>query len=442
VLRKHNAASMHDAFRHSDCGRAGARAPRQRRVRCGLHCAARAGRGAQRWGTRGRSLHVRASRRLLRSTLTVAPPHDPTARFSFYYLDYTPPSAVPYAQILGVATPIPEASGDNAIWLSCTCDDDAGVICPDAGSRAGQCGLTHFTWNTASVPAGAYWVLALNNDPPYQVYTVSGGPVRVAHGGAPFPPASAVVLPDGLFAADLVSRTLWVSTGQAPLHFNVFDGIDDATHALDPPKALGAAVTPIKNVDGTYSYDWDLSSYSDGLYYFGVEVSDATGQKSSARSWLGQNVYHPPKDGGLSEGGKDAAADHDASSSDGASYADADAPSPALDAAIDRKDAANPADGEADSPSSSDAATESSASGSNATDSGGCGCRTSGHPSDARAVALIALLVATMRRRRASRRPRRLAHQRCRCLRKRQDFRSALESPSDGRIRGWLDPRP
>jgi hypothetical protein len=240
---------------------------------------------------------------------TVDTPNDPTGRFAFYWMPYVPPSQVTFDQVQTVATAIPEASGDNAIWVSCSCDGDAGVTCPDAGSRVGKCGITQFTWNTSSLAAGTYWLLALNNDPPYQIYTVAGGPVRVAHGGAALPPASIVVLPDGLFAFDQGFRTLWISTGQAPLHFNLTYGVNDPMHALDTPKPLGTDITPIKNADGSYSWDWDLSLYTDGLYWFGVEVSDATGQKSQTRSWLGCNVYHPPKDGGFVVLGKDAAVD-------------------------------------------------------------------------------------------------------------------------------------
>src|SRR5688572_5104679 len=95
---------------------------------------------------------------------TVDQPDDPTGRFSFYYLDQTPPSAVTYDQIVTLASPIPEASGDNGIWVSCSCDGDAGGVCPDLARSS--CGQTQFVWNTSGLPAGAYWIIAANFDYP------------------------------------------------------------------------------------------------------------------------------------------------------------------------------------------------------------------------------------------------------------------------------------
>jgi MYXO-CTERM domain-containing protein len=369
---------------------------------------------------------------------TTAPADDPTARLTFYYLDYQPPSALTYDQIISIATAIPEASGDNGIWVSCTCDSDGGVICPDAGSRAGKCAITQFTWNTVAIPAGAYWLIALNKDPPYQVYNVSGGPIRVAHGGAALPPASVVLLPDGLFAADRTYRTQWISTGQPPFRFDVFYGIDDTAHALDPPKTLGTNITPIQDGDGAYRFDWDVSSYAAGLYDFGVEVSDATGQKSATRSYFGLNVYHPPDSGAPSF---DAEAGQDAPPIDAASPA-ADVASPALDAGIDLGDAAGSADGdggalapndamaERDVVAFTDGATQMGGSGSNADESGGCGCRTSGPVRDARGMMALVVAIALGARRRATRVQRRLKWRplfgtRSQCSLRRTDFAEA-----------------
>ncbi len=226
-------------------------------------------------------------------------PNDPTGRFHFYYLDHVPPSAVTYDQLISIATPIPEASGDtNGYWVSCSCDADAGVICPDAGPRV-HCGMTSFTWDTHAVPAGAYWIVAANFDYPYKIYSVSTGPVRVAHGGAAYPPAAIVILPDGLFATDKSYKTVWLATGQPPLSFDVFYGVNSMTQVLDPPTPLGTNITATVNPDNSYSYVWDTSHLVEGLYYFGVKVTDATGQSSFTNSQLGENVFHPVEDGGL-----------------------------------------------------------------------------------------------------------------------------------------------
>jgi MYXO-CTERM domain-containing protein len=225
-------------------------------------------------------------------------PSDPTGNFSFYYLDHMPPSGVTYDQIIVQASPIPEASGDNTYWVSCSCDADAGVVCPDLAVRT-HCSLTQFNWDTHAVPAGAYWLIAANFDYPYKIYSVSPGPVRIAHGAAELPPAAVVVLPDGLFATDKSYNTVWLATGKPPLHFDVFYGINNQTNALDAPTVLGQDITPIVNADGSYSYVWDTSALVEGFYYFGVKVTDATGQSTFTDSQLGENVFHPPADGGL-----------------------------------------------------------------------------------------------------------------------------------------------
>jgi hypothetical protein len=232
-------------------------------------------------------------------TWTVDFPTDPTGRFAFYYLDHMPPSAIVYDDIVTLASPIPEASGSNAYWVSCTCSNDLGVTCPDAGPRMPDCGKLTFTWNTSTVAAGVYWLIAANNDPPYKIYSVSQGPVRVVHGGASPPPAVNIVLPDGLFATDQSYTTVWIATGVPPLHFDVFYGVNDQSVVMNAPIMLGQNITPLQNGDGSFGYLWDTSMLMDGLYYFGVKVTDATGQSSYTDSQLGENVYHPPEDGGI-----------------------------------------------------------------------------------------------------------------------------------------------
>jgi hypothetical protein len=217
---------------------------------------------------------------------------DPTGRFSFYYLDHQPASQLTTNDVLEIATPIPGASGDRSIWIACSCDGDAGVICPDAGSRVGLCD-DEFVWDTSALSAGTFWVIAYNEDPPFRIYSTAEGPVRVAHAGAPLPPAVAVVLPDGIGAYDQSYRVQWIAVGQAPFRFDLFYGENTPTGVLAAPTALQSDVTPILNGDGSFSWDWDVSSLKNGLYYLRVKVSDATGQSSFSDSWLGLNVYHP-----------------------------------------------------------------------------------------------------------------------------------------------------
>jgi hypothetical protein len=208
-----------------------------------------------------------------------------------------PPSGVTNDKIVLQASPIPQASDNNTYWVSCYCSPDAGVTCPDAGRT--HCSETQFVWDTSGLAAGAYWLIAANFDYPYKIYTVSPGPVRVAHGGAAPPPAAVIVLPDGLFATDKSYTTVWLATGTPPLHFDVFYGINTDTNVMDAPITLGQDITPIKNSDGSYSYLWDTSQLGSGFYYFGVKVTDGNGQSTFTDSQLGENVYHPPADGGL-----------------------------------------------------------------------------------------------------------------------------------------------
>jgi MYXO-CTERM domain-containing protein len=213
-------------------------------------------------------------------------------------MDHMPPSAVTYDDIITLASPIPEASAGNTYWVSCSCSNDLGVNCPDAGPRT-HCAITQFNWDTSALPAGAYWLIAANFDPPYKIYTVAPGPVRVAHGGAALPPAVLVVLPDGLFAADKSYNMVWLAVGQAPLQFDIFQGINTDTHVLDPTTTLGQNITPVLNGDGSFGYIWDTSMLASGQYFVGVKVTDATGQSTFSDSQLGEDVYHPPQDGGL-----------------------------------------------------------------------------------------------------------------------------------------------
>jgi hypothetical protein len=224
-------------------------------------------------------------------------PSDPTGNFAFYYLDHMPTSAVSFDQVITLGTPIPEASGDNTYWVSCSCAADAGIVCPDAGPRT-HCAQTTFNWDTSAVPAGSYWLIAANLDPPYKIYTVSPGPVRIAHGGASLPPAALLILPNGLFEADKIYETRWLAAGQPPLHFDVFYGVSSPTQVLDPPTPLGQDIKPIVNGDGSFSYLWDTSQLAPQYYYFRVKITDATGQSTFSDS-VSESVYHPPMDGGL-----------------------------------------------------------------------------------------------------------------------------------------------
>lgn len=139
---------------------------------------------------------------------------DPIALDAFYYFDHAPPLALSITDIIARGTRIP---GIGDIWAACSCTPDIGVVCPDAGVRNCPSG---FTWSTSSLAPGAYWVVATTSDPPYDIYTVSAGPIRVAHGGA-LPPAVIVLRPDGFGTYDRSYETRFMFTGQAPFHVDL-----------------------------------------------------------------------------------------------------------------------------------------------------------------------------------------------------------------------------
>jgi MYXO-CTERM domain-containing protein len=245
---------------------------------------------------------------------------DPTGRFFFYYMDHDPTFQVLPSDIesmAGLATPIKATSLDPAavmtpvaMWAGCTCADDAGVVCPDAGVR--DC-RNQFEWDTSAIPSGSYWVVAVNNDPPYHVYSVSMAPVRIAHGGAQLPPAAMIVLPDGLGAYDKSYRVQWLAVGKTPLKIDLAYGLDEQGSVFGPVTSLAKNVMSPLNPDGSQVYDWDVSGLESlKVYFLRVTVTDADGTSSYTDSRFGLSIYHPPLDAGV-----DAAVPGDGGRSDG-----------------------------------------------------------------------------------------------------------------------------
>ena len=226
---------------------------------------------------------------------------DPTGRFFFYFLDHQPSYAVGAGDVENLATPALAVGGDGKtgvnMWASCTCDADAGVVCPDLGGSR-PCDNS-FVWDTRGIANGTYWILAVNNDPPFHVYSSGNSPIRIAHNGAAPTPAAIVLRPDGYGSFDTSYRVQWAATGKAPLKFDLAYGIDDDVKVLGPTTLIGTNVQVINNPDGTFSYDWDISKLPQTPPYFlRVTVTDADGQTSYTDSHFGLSVYHPDTDGG------------------------------------------------------------------------------------------------------------------------------------------------
>lgn len=225
---------------------------------------------------------------------------DPTGIFTFYYLPWAPSTQVTPTMIEMLGTQLREtgkAEDGVSIYASCECDADAGVVCGDPGTR--DC-RNAFMWDTHMVPNGTYWVVAVNNDPPYHVYSVASAPVRVQHGGGEPPPAALVLRPDGFGSWDKSYRVQWLAKGKPPLKIDLSYGLDSPEAVLGPVTELAKDVQAPVAADGTQSYDWDISQLETlKLYFLRVTVTDGDGRQTYTNSRFGLSVYHPSQSGSV-----------------------------------------------------------------------------------------------------------------------------------------------
>ncbi len=213
---------------------------------------------------------------------------DPTGRFSFYFFDHSPTYQVTADTIEANATPIANAQG---IWTACDCSTDASVICPDLGGPR-DC-RNSFDWDTSQVASGSYWIIAVNNDPPFHIYNVSNTPIRITHGSDTTPPVVLVLRPDGFGAFDTSYSVQWYAVGEGPLHIDLSYGLDDVDHVNDPPTPIVSDVQGTPNVDGTTSWNWDVSALPNmSVAFLRVKVTDVHGVTSFADSIFGLSIFH------------------------------------------------------------------------------------------------------------------------------------------------------
>jgi hypothetical protein len=212
---------------------------------------------------------------------------DPTGRYFFYYLDHPPPTAMSTANVAATAIALPQPG----IWAACDCIDGPLVVCPDAGVR--YC-PNDFVWDTSALAPGAYWLIAIDNDPPYYLYSVSESPVRIAHGGTP-PPGALFVHPNGIGSADQSYMLEWVAAGDAPLTFDLAWGAN--VEPIASPRPIGASLAATDEGGGKFSYAWDTSSLAGGDVYVQLTVHDAQGRSSLTNS-LNLRIYHPGAESG------------------------------------------------------------------------------------------------------------------------------------------------
>ncbi len=234
---------------------------------------------------------------------------DPTGRFTFYYMDHQPNFEVTADDIeAGVATKIADPINNaGGYFVSCYCEGDQGVTCPtnDMGGAivrdpATSC-ANQFTWNTSTIAPGTYWLVAVNNDPPFHVAYAATAPLRIAHGGT-LRPAALIVRPDGYGTWDQSYHMQWLADGKAPLTFALAYGIEDTGAATATPMPIASGLSPTPASDGSYGYDWDTSQLpSNKSYWLRLTVTDGDGNSSFTDSHFGVNVSHsgmtmPPPD--------------------------------------------------------------------------------------------------------------------------------------------------
>jgi hypothetical protein len=220
---------------------------------------------------------------------------DPTGRFTFYYMDHQPTFQVSADEVEtgGIATKIDDpVNTTGGYFASCYCEGDQGVTCPNVvRDPNGNC-ANQITWNTSAIAPGTYWIVAVNNDPPFHVYYPSNAPIRVAHGGTPLP-AAVIVRPDGFEAWDTTYHLQWLADGKPPLSFALAYGLEDTGTALTPQTQIAAGLTPAPNADGSYGYDWDISQLpNSSLFWVRLTVTDGDGNSTFTDSHFAVTIFH------------------------------------------------------------------------------------------------------------------------------------------------------
>lgn len=222
--------------------------------------------------------------------------NDPTGRFTFYYMDHQPTFQVSADDVEtgGIATKIDDPiNTSGGFFASCYCDGDQGVTCPMVvRDPAGNC-ANQVTWNTSAIAPGTYWIVAVNNDPPFHVYYPSSAPIRVSHGGTPLP-AALIVRPDGFDQWDTTYHLQWLADGKPPLSFALAYGLEDTGTALMPQAPIASGLMPAPAADGSFSYDWDVSQLQDHrAYWVRLTVTDGDGKSTYTDSHFAVTIFHP-----------------------------------------------------------------------------------------------------------------------------------------------------
>jgi hypothetical protein len=218
---------------------------------------------------------------------------DPTGQFVFYYLDHHPTFQVSADEIQMIGTRIDDpVNNTGGYYASCYCSGDLGVTCPMVTRDMATNCANQITWNTGAVAPGTYWLVAVNNDPPFHTYYASNAPLRVAHGGTPLP-AVLIIRPDGYGSWDTTYHLQWMADGKGPLTFDLQYGLEDTTTSLTPQATIATGLSLTPGSDGTYTYDWDVSQLDNNkAYWVQIKATDADGNSTFTQSYFAVTVFH------------------------------------------------------------------------------------------------------------------------------------------------------
>ena len=195
----------------------------------------------------------------------------------------------------GIATKIDDpVNMAGGYFASCYCDGDQGVTCPMVTrDPAGNC-ANQFTWNTSAIAPGTYWIVAVNNDPPFHVYYPSqrADPRRARREPRP---AALIVRPDGFGAWDTMLSPAVARRRQAAAEVRSRVRARGHGHRAHADRRHRHRDLPTTNADGSYGYDWDVSHLASNMgYWVRLTVTDGDGNKTFTDSHFATTIFHNP----------------------------------------------------------------------------------------------------------------------------------------------------
>jgi hypothetical protein len=140
-------------------------------------------------------------------------------------------------------------------------------------------------WDTSQVPAGAYHLWSLADDPPFLMVTFAKGVVVVAHEGDPVWPSLEMTAPGD--AIDPAGASYEV-------RFDACDPDGTAQVTLaETPRFDGEELVTIGTVPAAAgSFTWDVSAECPGIRYLHATITDGRGLSFSTWARSGVSIAH------------------------------------------------------------------------------------------------------------------------------------------------------